>query len=232
MIEQSPILITGAARSGSGMIAGTFVKCGAFGGVMTNKRGLYENDRIREDIVKSYLSDIGADVMGQYPLPDTSELLIPRQWKHVVESAILQDGYKKGAWLYKDARIALTWPIWHYAFPNAKWIIVRRRTGDIVQSCLKTAYMSAFKAPEKRQAIGVEHEGMGWLWWVHEYEKRFIEMINEGLNVRVIWPERMVYGDYQQLYETLDWLGLKWSSDILNFIDPLLWTSRRKEGRV
>lgn len=219
MKEFSPILVTGAARSGSGMIAGTFVKCGAFGGVMTNKRGLYENDCIRDTLVKPYLEKDGSDPNGQRILPDTGTLSIPRNWREEVERVMVSEGYIKGPWIYKDARLALMWPVWHYAFPNAKWIIVRRRTGDIIQSCMKTNYMDAYSTEE------------GWLGWVHEYEAKFIEMINEGLNVRVLWPERMVHGDYQQLYETLDWLGLKWSSDILNFIDPLLWTSRKKEGR-
>jgi len=40
-------------------------------------------------------------------------------------------------------------------------------------------------------------------------------------------------GDYKQLYETLDWVGLSWKSEILNFIDPLLWGSRKiKERRI
>lgn len=219
MIEQSPILITGAARSGSGMIAGVINQCGAFGGIMTNKRGLYENDIIRETIVKPYLKNTGSDEQGQRILPDTSAIIIPRNWKKQIEEVILNEGYTGGPWMYKDARSALLWPVWHYAFPNAKWIIVRRRTGDIIQSCLKTAYMNAYETEE------------GWLSWVHEYETRFIEMMTEGLNCKVIWPERMVHGDYQQLYETLDWLGLNWKNNILNFIDPLLWTSRKKERR-
>lgn len=232
MKEYSPILVTGAARSGSGMIAGTFVKCGAFGGVMTNKRGMYENDRIRDEIVKPYLRGNGVDALGQWPLPNTDNLQIPRQWKAEVEGILETQGYAGDKpWIYKDARITLTWPIWHYAFPNAKWVLVRRRTGDIIESCTKTAYMSAFKIDGVRKAVGVETEEEGWRWWVHENEKRFIEMIEAGVNVKVIWPERMVHGDYQQLYDTLDWLGLKWTSDILNFIDPLLWTSRKKEGR-
>ena len=232
MIEQAPIFVTGAARSGSGMIAGVFVKCGAFGGVMTNKRGLYENDAIRDTIVKPYLTEVGVDTMGQFPLLDTQSMLIPRYWRTAVENVIIQEGYQRGPWMYKDARIGLTWPIWHYAFPNAKWVLVRRRTGDIIQSCVKTAYMEAFKKSENQKAVKVDSEEEGWKWWVHENEKRFVEMINEGVNVKVIWPERMVHGDYQQLYETLDWLGLKWTSDILNFIDPLLWTSRNKERRI
>lgn len=218
MIEQAPILVTGAARSGSGMIAGVLNKCGAFGGIMTNKRGLYENDQIRETIVKPYLKQDGSDTNGQKILPDTQAMLIPRYWKKRVEEVMLAEGYTGGAWMYKDARIALMWPIWHYAFPNAKWLIVRRRTGDIIQSCMKTAYMNAYETEE------------GWLTWVHEYEQRFIEMISEGVNVKVIWPERMVNGDYQQLHETLNWLGLPWKSEIFNFIDPLLWSSRKKKG--
>lgn len=221
MIEKSPILVTGAARSGSGMIAGLFNKCGAFGGEMSNKRGLYENDKIREVLVKPYLRRCKADEKGQYPLPDFGkDVIIPTSFRAMVEQIMLDEGYKGGEWLYKDARIALMWPVWHYAFPNAKWIIVRRRTGDIIQSCLKTGYMTAYK------------DEAGWLSWVHEYEKRFISMIEEGLNCKQIWPERMVTGDYQQLYETLDWLGLEWKSEVLTFIDPLLWGSRKKERRV
>jgi hypothetical protein len=232
MKEFSPILVTGAARSGSGMIAGTFVKCGAFGGVMANKRGMYENDHIRDKIVKPYLRKVGVDVEGQYPLLDSNSLLIPRYWQACVEGVFLEQKFAfQKPWMYKDSRIALMWPIWHYAFPNAKWVLVRRRTGDIIESCTKTAYMKAFKNETIRQKIGVETEEAGWLWWVHEFEKRFIEMIEAGVNVKVIWPERMVHGDYQQLFETLDWLGLKWTPEIFNFIDPLLWTSRKKERR-
>ena len=231
MIEQDPILVTGAARSGSGIAAGSFVKCGAFGGRMTNKRGLYENDKVRDLLVKPYLQDAGVDPLGQYPLLNTTNMLIPRHWRSQVQGIMEEEGYEGGSWMYKDSRIGLMWPVWHYAFPNAKWVLVRRRTGDIIESCTKTAYMSMFKDASIRQIVGVENEEAGWLWWIHEYEKRWVEMMNEGVNIRVFWPERMVYGDYSQLFEILDWLGLHWSSEIINFIDSSLWTSRKKEGR-
>lgn len=230
MIERSPILITSAGRSGAGIIGGILHQCGVFGGKMTNKRGLYENDEIRESLVKKYLVLNGNDPEGQYNLPNTQSLNIPMTWRNDVERILLSQGYSSGPWMYKDARMALIWPIWHYAFPNAKWLIVRRRTGDIIQSCTKTAYMSAFKSPSCRKKVGVESEEDGWLWWVHEYEKRFVEMMNEGVNCKIIWPERMVDGDYTQLQETLEWLGLKWNSEIINFVSPLLWKSRMKKG--
>ena len=105
-------------------------------------------------------------------------------------------------------------------------LIVRRRTGDVIQSCIKTGYMRIFKDPVIRSEFLFETEAEAWLWWVHEYEKRFVAMIESGLNCRIIWPERMVTGDYKQIYETIEWLGLKWNNNIPRIIDPLLNKSR------
>jgi len=180
-------------------------------------------------LVYPYFEGIGADSRGQFPLPNSEKLLVPTGWRKIVQDVFASLGYDgKTPWMYKDSRISLIWPVWHVAFPHAKWVIVRRRTGDIVESCLKTNFMSAFKDPENCKAVGVETERDGWIWWVHEYEKRFVDMISTGLNVKIIWPERMVYGDFQQLYELMDWLGLSWNTDVLGYIDPKLWTARRK----
>jgi len=233
MIEQAPILITGCARSGTSMFAGAINMCGAFGGEMSppnrhNQKGMFENYKIRQNVVKPYLREIKADPMGQYPLPDVDNLWIPRKWKEQVEKVFVEQGYTKGPWFYKGAKMCLFWPAWHYAFPNAKWIIVRRRTPDILNSCQKTSFMRAFNQSDVRRKVNAKDERAGWLWWVHQHEKRFVEMIEAGLNVKQVWPERMVSGDYSQLYETLDWLGLNWKSDVLNFIDPKLWHARKK----
>jgi hypothetical protein len=69
----------------------------------------------------------------------------------------------------------------------------------------------------------------GWLEWVHEYEKRFVEMIQAGVNCKIIWPERMINGNLQQLYEVIEWLGLTWKKEALNHINPLLWGLDKKE---
>ena len=234
---RSPILITGAARSGTSMVAGVINMCGAFGGNMSganrnNQKGMFENSQIRNNIVKPYLRQIGVDPMGQYPLPDVDNLLIPTDLRRKIIQIIVEEGYRDGSWMYKGAKICLVWPIWHYAFPDAKWIIVRRRTGDIIQSCIKTGFMRAFIRAENQKAVGATSEEEGWKWWVHQHEKRFVEMITEGVNCKVVWPHRMVHGDYQQIYEMLDWLGLPWKSEVLNFIDPLLWHVRQKEDKA
>jgi hypothetical protein len=235
---KSPIIITGAARSGTSMVAGVVHLCGVFGGDMSgpnrnNAKGMFENVRIRNGMVKPYLRELGVDPLGQYPLPDIKKLPVPVYWRKRIENIISTEGCKDNQpWMYKGAKACLMWPVWNETFPNAKWIIVRRRTGDIVNSCLKTAFMRAFHSPEVQDSVGVLNEVDGWIWWVRQHENRFVEMIQAGLNCKVVWPERMVQGDYEQLFETLEWLGLDYEShkkEIYNFIEPKLWKARRKK---
>ncbi len=229
-----PILITGCPRSGTSLVAGAIHMCGAFGGSMRgpnkyNARGMFENIHIVDNIIKPYLRELNVDPLGQYPLPDINTLPIPSDLRSRVINAIHNDGYKGGPWMYKGAKMCLMWPVWHYAFPDAKWIIVRRKTSDIIRSCMETGFMSAFGKGHIRKAVGAETKEEGWLWYVHQHEKRFVEMIEAGMNVKIIWPDRMVEGNYKQLWDVLDWLGLEWNSEVFNFVDPRLWKARQME---
>ena len=230
----APILITGCARSGTSLVAGIINQRGAFGGKMSgstpsNAKGMFENSQIRNGLVKPYLTSIDADKMGQYPLPNVENMPIPTDWEKRVLAVMEEEGYEGGPWMYKGAKMCLHWPVWHYAFPNAKWIIVRRKTSDIINSCIRTGFMSAFVSKHKQLAVGANNEWEGWLWWVHQHEERFVEMIQAGLNCKVIWPERMVNGDYSQIKEMLEWLGLEWGPEITEFIEPKLWKAREKQ---
>jgi len=215
------------------MIAGSINICGAFGGNMSpgnryNAKGMFENARIRNTITKPYLRQLGLDPLGQYPLPNTSNLVIPTDWRKRVEQVLIEEGYKGGPIFYKGAKICLFWPVWHYAFPHAKWVIVRRRSGDVANSCLKTGFMRAFQNKDIQRSVGVDNERDGWLWWVNHHLQMFRDMMDAGLNCHIIWPERMVNGDYSQLMELIEWCSLPWKSEVLSFIDPRLWKSRQK----
>jgi len=206
--------------------------CGAFGGNMSgpnnnNKKGMFENAYIRNSIVKPYFREIGVDPLGQFPLPDAKNLHIPIGWKNRVEQTMVNEGYKEGAWMYKGAKMCLKWPVWHFAFPEAKWVIVRRRTGDIISSCMKTGFMQAYNKNHVQKAVGVKNEADGWKWWVNQHEARFVEMLENKLNCQVVWPERMVYEDYSQIKELIEWLGLEWTDKIYDFITPALWKARK-----
>jgi len=228
MIKENPILVTGCPRSGTSIVAAVINHCGAFLG-KTTKRSMLENIVIKENLMNPYLTDMRVSRSGQFPLPDLSLLQIPIDWREKVLAFITeQEG--DGIWMYKSNCASLIWPVWKYAFPDAKWIIVRRKTSDIINSCLKTGYMNAFSDEDVRKQVSVDNEYDGWLWWVRQYEKRFTEIANEGLDYKVIWPERLVNNNFDQIHEILDWCDLRWKNDIPDFINPLLW-GKKKGGK-
>ena len=204
---KDPVIITGIPRSGKGLISGILNICGLQAGDVDK---LFENRQIYQK-TSQYLVDNGMDKDGQSIFKPTTNLKIPINWKSDIENIL-----GEAPWMIKSSHAALMWPVWNYAFPNAKYLIVRRRTGDIISSCMNTAYMKANTTQE------------GWLNMCREYEQRFVEMMNAGLNCKVIWPHRMAYGDYQQIYETLEWLGLEWDTKILEWVDPKFAKIRKK----
>ena len=212
-----PILITGCARSGTSMISGIIDGHGVFGGETSgptryNARGMFENARIRNEVVKPYLKGIGVDPLGQYPLPDVTAL-DPFEGLQDTVAAILRDqGYTEGRWYYKGAKMCLIWPLWAEAFPDAQWIIVRRRDEDIIRSCMLTGFMRAYAGAK------------GWSGWVEEHKKRFAEMWAAGLQVREVWPARLLTGNFSEARNMIEWLGLEWNEEVTRaFIDPRLW---------
>ncbi len=219
IISEEPILITGCARSGTSMIAGIIHKCGAWGGEMTratkyNKKGQFENSVIRKDIVKHYLKSIGCDPMGQKPLPDINNLQ-PFDIRSRVLDVITRQGYKEGRWMLKGAKYCLIWPLWKEAFPDAKWVIVRRTTEDIVSSCMRTSFMRAYRRPE------------GWRGWVAEHEKRFKEMKAADMDVREVWPIKAIHGDFTEVKEMIEDIGLNWNETAAkDFVSPELYHSK------
>ena len=219
-----PILITGAARSGTSLTAGIISICGAFGGNATgstpyNKKGQFENTHIRNNIVKHYLVRMCADKLGQRPLPDVYNLLPFLELRGEIEQTMWREGYTDGPWYYKGAKMCLVWPMWHKAFPQARWIVVRRKPEDIADSCMRTPFMRAYNTVD------------GWLGWVAEHEERFSEMELMGsmMDVTEIHTEDIVRGDFSVIKSFIDSVdGLSWSEHFINqFVDPKLW----KEGK-
>lgn len=213
--QNTPILITGIERSGSSIVAKIISMCGAYSG-KTNE--MQENLSIKRLMDWYYIEKLGIPANGQNPLPNTRRLPSVSDLGVSISNLLGEQGYNRSkSWLYKSSRLAQTWPIWNQAYPNAKWIIVRRRTGDIIQSCLKTGFMNAYS------------DQVGWLGWVHDHEKYFVEMIEKGLNCKIVWPERMASGDFEQMQEAIEWLNLSWDSEIEKLILPLFKNSPQNQ---
>jgi len=223
---KDPILITGCARSGTSMTAGIINICGAFGGDMfgpnkNNQKGMFENKEIRQNLVKAYLRKIGADPLGQNPLPNKRQVFEVNdreamEWRSRIQSIIQHQGYIDGDWFYKGAKSCLYWYLWHLAFPNAKWVIVRRNAQDIANSCMRTSFMRAYKNKE------------GWIKWVDIHKRRFEEMKIAKLDVIEFWPSLVINGDFKHIEELTDFLGLEYKKNeqlLRSFIDPSLYRS-------
>lgn len=214
-----PILITGIPRSGVSLTAGVFYNCGLFGGYMkdislSRWRTIFENGEIRKMICDPLLLSFHADPLGQHPLPAFEDVIQKASSKFCKELQdkvllkIITQGYDKGHWFYKDSRLCLLWQIWAGAFPHAIWVLVRREKEEIVQSCMKTAYMKAFQTPGD------------WSRWVDEYESRFEAMKRTGLKIYEVYPGKIIRGDYTEVKDIADSLGLSWNeAKVRNFID-------------
>ena len=218
----NPILITGPARSGTSCVAGIINICGAWGGKMSGpnsniKRGMFENAEIRNNIVKPFLREYKLDPLCQNPLPADDHLIIwadkGQMWKEKVEKEIKRQGYQEGPWFYKGAKMVLMWTLWSYAFPKATWIYINRNKQDIINSCLKTGFMRAYKGRE------------GWGNWVDAHTKRKQEMIEAGIKIIDVTPHKFIKeNNFEEIKQTVFNLNLNWEEEkVRQFVNPSLW---------
>jgi hypothetical protein len=131
-----------------------------------------------------------------------------------VFAVMMREGLQVGQrWFYKGAKLCLIWPLWHRAFPRAKWVVVRRPAADIVASCLRTPFMRAYSGRE------------GWALWVQQHEDRFEEMGRAGLDLVEVWPDRIVAGRFDRVRAAVEWAGLGWDdAAVRDFVDAKLWS--------
>jgi len=216
---KDPILVVGCARSGTSMTAGMLNICGAFGGEMYGpsidaQKGMFENCKLRNDIVKPYLKKIGADPMGQKPLPNNRQVFEVSQpeadhWRDIVQRLMMSQGYKSGEWFCKCTKAAGMWYMWHKAFPKAKWIIIHRDHKDIIRSCQLTRFMRAYR------------DEAGWQSWIDQHEKRFAEMHTAKLDIFDFWPSRLCAGDWDYARQLIESVGLVFNEPMVKaFIEP------------
>lgn len=210
------ILITGVERSGSTLISRVLQLCEANAG-QTNK--MRENVSLRA-LTQRYLNSVTNNCF----MPDISYDDYPKNWNELVDNTLREQNIPESMpFMFKYSGIAQMWPIWHLYYPNAKWIIVRRRTGDVVNSLMETAYMKRFKDERNIKLVNAANEKEAWLWWINSYEDLFREMIaTKNFNYRIVWPERMRDGNFEQMKEVVDWCGLKWNEEVVSVMKNLL----------
>lgn len=198
------ILITGCARSGTSLTAGFFRACGANLGP-TNI--LNEHTGIRDKIVKPYLRSIGADPLCQDPLPALEDLTPHPDLRKLVDAMFNAPEPRA----YKGAKMCLMWPLWAEAYPEAKWVIVRRERHKIVESCLRTTFMRNITTEE------------GWDRWARIHEQRFEEM-KQHLDCIDVFPDEALRGEFKSYRAAMEFTGLRWNEKaVIATIQPERW---------
>ena len=218
---EEPIFVTGCARSGTSLVAGALGLCGAWMGATVpgdyrNPKGFFEHIELRENVLKQILKKIGCDPLGVTKLPHLSTLPEVSNLDDTIYRLIMEEGYAcSQPWLYKDAKLALLWPIYRKAFAKARWVIVRRKSQDIVQSCLRTDFM-------------VQHASNPAFWyvWINEYLLRLETLKTSGAWWREIWPHELMSGNLNPLRELVEDLDLTWDEGaVKGFITRDHWHS-------
>ena len=216
---QSPILVSGCARSGTSLVAQILNACGAFTGETvgpdpnSNPDGFFEHTRIREEVTKKILLENDCDPLGVRKLPERGSLQYP-SFRNTVETYLKEEGYERGPWLYKDAKLAYMPELWMREFPDAKWVLTKRNPSAIVSSCLRTHFMK-------------QHSGDPYFWgeWVNKTTERLQE-ISEKYDTAVIDTDRLIGGDFAEAKATVEWLGLTWDEEaVKKIVKPQHWKS-------
>ncbi len=217
---KSPIFVLGLPRSGTSMVAGSLKICGAWAGTtvggsgVENPRGFFEHVVIREKIIKEFLHFLKCDPLGVNLLPPRDLQINNPKLSLILEKVITADGYKNDRpWLYKDAKLTLLWSVFKTAFPKARWVIVQRDRKSIINSCLRTSFM-------KQHSIDPQF----WDGYVSEYRARLSLFKASGADFREIDAPEILGGQFDQLQQLVDWLGLTFDKKKLEaFITPSYW---------
>ena len=158
----NPIFVTSVGRSGASFIARVIAMSGGcFIGSI---------DRRYENFVLKYLIEhLPIDDTILTPFKKASHA--PDNFKTTILDNLKYQGLSpRHKWMFKHAALTRNWEIFHANFPNAKWVIVRRAEQDIVNACIKTAYMTQMKDKTNLKLIGATNEKAGWKWWINRYE--------------------------------------------------------------
>jgi hypothetical protein len=220
----APVLVVGLPRSGTSMVTGLLALCGLWlghtvPGGKENVHGFFESVVLRERVQKEILRQGKFDPSGVRLLPSVTWHPIVRNLREVVGAALAVQQYDgRQIWGFKDAKLTLTWRLWHQHFPRARWIIVRRSDDEVIASCLRTSFMK-------------QHSGDPAFWrqFVADYLERLAALQREVGWSRSIEAGDLVAGRFDTMEQIVGELGLNWRMDMVRgFIAPECWNTRQQ----
>ncbi len=184
-----------------------------------NPKGYYENLELGA-LIKSFLRQRGLDPLGQWPLPRTqhivdeiSEGAALTQVDARIRTILLDQGYTPTRpWMLKQVKLLLIWPVFATLFPTAKWVLVRRDSEKIYDSCMHASFMTRFK------------DRNGWKMWLDVHLQKLVEIQSSVNNVFEFWPDTAMGDNLDGVRSLIQFCGLEFKkTHVQNFIDPDLW---------
>lgn len=199
---KAPILIVGAPRAGSSMTAAFASACGAFGGNIPHldepRKCWYENAVIKTRFA-SHLRRLGIDPTTFSEEPKACDATHSAPW---IEDWLVVEMMSQGLteameWYVKSNRILYFWPEMARAFPEAKWLLVRRNPQLVAYSCVQTWYMKGRTTVEEWMALAKACDAT-------------MNDIQDSVSHSVdIWPTTK--GDLAQTKAAFARFGLEWN---------------------
>jgi uncharacterized Rossmann fold enzyme len=228
---EEPILVLGAARSGTSMVAGLLHRMGAWvgetvRGAPENPKGFFENKRIRDGVMKTMLATAGYDVHGRDPIPEqvlNTEMNVER-FRYLIGKCLEHDGFLNNIpWLYKDCKLALNWDIWNESYPNAKWVFVKRNKEDIIESIMQTPFMHFNSKPGERDEAY-------WDKWIERYYQGIEELKEAGVHWYELSSDSIISGNFKGIETICEDTYLRFDEEqARQFVDTKLWKRDRSK---
>jgi hypothetical protein len=206
MKTSNPILITGVPRSGATFIARLLAMSGAQVGEVNR---MFESVKLTEQN-KNLLHTVKRPLEVKESIESATFNYFAANITNIVQTEQIH-GLK---WLFKSNTLTLAWRYWNKLYPDAQWVIVRRKPPYIINSCTKTAYMDMMKSAKIRDHIGVKTEQDGWKWLIKQYEHQWREMYRAGLNIVEVYPDRMANEDFTQVKILVRQCNFTWNTEI------------------
>jgi len=216
---ESPIFVTGIPRSGLSMVAGVVGLCGAWIGQTVpgseiDPAGFFEHHRIREEIVKKLLEEVGADPYGIHDLPKLEDIRPFRRFKFAIRRILESEGYRfDRRWMFKECKLSLTWPVFVEAFPDASWLIVNNDPEAVVKLCLNSSFM-------RKNSVDPDF----WATFVSAYQERLTELKTTAKQVFELDARKINAGQLGELQSAIQQTGLNFSeANVALFATSEFW---------
>jgi hypothetical protein len=212
------VFVATCPRSGSSMDCGILERCGAFGGntigsTPANQRGIYENRHLNSIALNPILSKIGINSpRGLLTLSKAGgfdgELMA--EFGDNLTYGFNSQGYESGVAYFKNGIYTFMFDGIDKHFPNAVWILPKRKIDNVMKSTRK------LREGATDEAIMAD---------IKDYHTMYDHIVEVcGERAHVLDNDKVAAGDFTHIKSIVESLGLEWDQEAVDdWIDDTLW---------